>query len=309
MTTENAVIVTGKTRLETLVERFNTLPQARFYIEHAGGNFNEYQMEDDVFRRSLDHVVNSISKETKYKLVDRQFVPNYIFSPKDVVLVVGQDGLVANTAKYTDNLPIIGINPDPTRNDGILLPFDSKTFLAGFRNVLQNSYNSTFVTMAEASLNDNQRLLAFNDFFIGPSSHISARYSISYEGRIEKQSSSGIIVSTGAGSTGWLSSVFNMVNGIFNNYSGSTETGLNIQLDWDDDRLIFVVREPFVSRHSSATITMGFIKEGSKLVIESNMPVNGKIFSDGIENDFLNFNSGTIVEIKTAREKAKIVLL
>ena len=33
------VIVTRKTRLQELVERFNTRSQAKFYIEHAGGDF------------------------------------------------------------------------------------------------------------------------------------------------------------------------------------------------------------------------------------------------------------------------------
>jgi NAD kinase len=309
MNAENAIIVVNKTRLEVLVERFNTLPQARFYIEHSGGNFEDYQSEHDHFKKSLENIVNGISKETKYKIIDRSFVPNFIFSAKDIIVVVGQDGLVANTAKYTDNLPLLGINPDTTRYDGILLPFDTTNFMNGYRNVLAGDYRFKTVTMAEACLNDKQRLLAFNDFFIGPSSHISARYSITYKGKSEKQSSSGIIISTGAGSTGWLSSVINMVNGIFGTFNPQGKAHLNLDMKWNDDKLVFVVREPFVSRHSSASITLGFIEGNSKLVIESQMPMNGKIFSDGIENDYLNFNSGAIVEIGKAKEKAKIVTL
>jgi NAD kinase len=309
MNAENTIIVVNKTRLEQLVERFNTIPQARFYIEHSGGNFGDYQSEHDLFKKSLEQIVHQVSKETKYKIIDRQFVPNFIFSKKDIVVVVGQDGLVANTAKYTDDLPIIGINPDPTRYDGVLLPFNTSDFITGFRNVLKGDYPYHMVTMAEACLNDKQRLLAFNDFFIGPSSHISARYSISFEGHTEKQSSSGIIVSTGAGSTGWLSSVINMVNGIFKTCHPEESTDMDIKMGWDDTSLAFVVREPFVSRHSSASITMGFIRDDTGLVIESHMPVNGKIFSDGIENDYLSFNSGTRVEIRKAKEKAKMVTL
>jgi hypothetical protein len=139
--------------------------------------------------------------------------------------------------------------------------------------------------------------------------NIKNRYSISYEGKSEKQSSSGIIVSTGAGSTGWLSSVINMVNGVFNAFNRHDSADLNFDMKWNDNKLVFVVREPFVSRHSSASITMGFIEGNSKLLIESHMPMNGKIFSDGIENDYLNFNSGAIVEIGKAKEKAKIVTL
>jgi hypothetical protein len=37
------------------------------------------------------------------------------------------------------------------------------------------------------------------------------------------------------------------------------------------------------------------------------MPSNGLIFSDGIEADFLNFNSGLIAEIGIAKQKAMII--
>ena len=79
-------------------------------------------------------------------------------------------------------------------------------------NVLRNQYDHKLVSMAETKLNDGQRLLAFNDFFIGTSSHVSARYTISFGDISEFHSSSGIVVSTPAGSTGWLSSMINMAN-------------------------------------------------------------------------------------------------
>ena len=65
-----------------------------------------------------------------------------------------------------------------------------------------------------------------------------------------------------------------------------------MQLAWEDPRLVFVVREPFVSRHSAAAIVAGMIEEGEELVLESQMPSGGVIFSDGVESDFLDFNAG-----------------
>ncbi len=53
------------------------------------------------------------------------------------------------------------------------------------------------VSMAEAWLQDGQRLLAFNDLFVGARSHVSARYRIAQGGREEEQSSSGVIFSDG----------------------------------------------------------------------------------------------------------------
>src|SRR5437588_627039 len=120
---EKIVVITRQTALEELVERFNTRAQARFYLEHMGASFDEYQAVHGVFR---------------------------------------------------------------------------------LRNV----------SMARAQLNDGQTLYAVNDLFIGQRTHVSARYRLSFQDRGEDHSSSGIIVSTGAGSTGWLRSVLTGAAGI-----------------------------------------------------------------------------------------------
>ena len=148
-----------------------------------------------------------------------------------------------------------------------------------------------------------------NDLFIGHSSHISARYKITFDNYSENQSSSGIIISTGAGSTGWLSSLFNMAAGInrtFGKVTGETHP-LGLSMTWDEKQLVFIVREPFLSKYSRIDLTTGLISPKKKLVLESFMPTNGVIFSDGIEADFLHFNSGSIAEIGIAKERALIV--
>lgn len=306
MAFENAILIRNKTRLESLIERFNTKAQAKFYIEHAGGDFKDYEREHDTFYRSFEKIQNSIYNQLKYKVVERKFLPNFLFSDKDIALVVGQDGLVANTAKYVHGQPILAINPDLERFDGVLLPYTPENFMQALQRVLNNKANYSAVTMAEALLNDGQRLLAFNDLFIGHSSHVSARYKISHQGMVEHQSSSGIIVSTGAGSTGWLSSTANMLNGIRSVFGNSSDE-IRIGMEWDSNQLIFIVREPFKSKYSDTSIAAGSITEQFKLRIESLMPSNGIIFSDGIESDFLNFNSGAIVEISTSKQKAYLV--
>ena len=306
MAFENTILVIGKTRLEQLIERFNTKAQAKFYIEHAGGNFSEYELEHETFQRSLNKVVEMISHFSKHKVIDRKFLPNFIFSNRDLIVALGQDGLVANTAKYVNGQPILGVNPDPLRNDGILLPYTSDTLMKGLTEVFEERFKCRHVTMAQAKTSDGQSLLAFNDLFIGPASHTSARYKITYGVKSEIQSSSGLIVSTGAGSTGWLSSVVNMSNGVHSAFQ-KNPNDIKLKMKWDEDRLVFVVREPFLSKHSNVSISAGFVTTDKRLVLESNMPFNGVIFSDGIEADFLKFNSGCSVEIGIAKQKANIV--
>ena len=217
----------------------------------------------------------------------------------------GQDGLVANTAKYVNEIPIIAVNPDPARYDGLLLPFKPDNCIDAVEKVVSNNFNCKTVSLAEASLNDGQRLLAFNDLFIGASSHISARYKISYNKKIEEHSSSGIIVSTQSGSTGWLSSIFNMAFGM-QQFIEHNETKKKM-VKLKDNQLMFAVREPFRSKKTQANLIAGILTGQTKLVLESFMPNNGVIFSDGIENDFLSFNSGAIATIGLAKETVKLV--
>lgn len=303
---DKLVIVTRKTRLEELTERFNSRGQAKFWIERSGGDFADYVKEDDAYRRSLDGVRRGLEVGLKMQTLERGIVPTFLFSENDLIVPVGQDGLVANTAKYAGSQPIVGVNPDPARYDGMLLPFTPESARPAVEGVLAGRAKIREVTLAEAALNDGQSLLAFNDLFIGARSHVSARYRLTFGAAAEQQSSSGILVSTGAGSTGWLSSVFNMAAGLAAFTGGAA--GKRPELSWEDPRLVFAVREPFVSRHSKAGIAAGWIEKGRELVVESLMPSGGAIFSDGIEADFLPFDSGRIARIRAANRKARLVV-
>ncbi|MEW6731061.1 MAG: NAD+ kinase [Acidobacteriota bacterium] len=303
---EKIVVVTRKTRLAELIERFNSRAQAKFYIEHAGGDFNDYVQEDDAYRRTITALHHSLNLGLKLQFIDRSYLPTFLFTEKDLIVTVGQDGLVANTAKYVASQPIVAINPEPTRFDGILLPFQCPQAQTAVSRVVQGKARMRTVTLAEASLNDGQRLLAFNDLFVGARTHVSARYRIKFRNRTESQSSSGILISTGAGSTGWLSSVFKMVAGVAAFTGG--KSGEEIRLKWEDSRLIFVVREPFASKSSYTEMVAGIVLTDEELILESFMPSGGVIFSDGIEADYLAFNSGTVAKIHTAREQARLVV-
>jgi NAD kinase len=305
---EKLVIVTRKTRLAELIERFNTRGQVQFYLEHSAGgtSFAEYVAEDETYQRSLALVRRTLDFGLPRQFLDRALVSTYRFTAGDVVVVLGQDGLVANVAKYAGDQPIVGVNPDPERYDGILLPWRPEDARNAVQDLLEGQGRSRGVTLAEAVLNDGQRLLAFNDLFIGARTHVSARYRIQTGKKAEAQSSSGVLVSTGAGSTGWFSSVFNMAAGVAA-FSGG-KGGTPIRLDWEDPRLLYAVREPFVSRHSTAQLVAGYVPSGSDLTLESLMPTGGVIFSDGIENDFLHFNAGTVARVRASTRRAQLVV-
>lgn len=303
---EKLVVVTRKTRLEALIEKFNTRMQAKFFIEHSGGNFSEYEEEDRNYQRALDEIRKQTKIGLKVQLIERSLLPTYTFVGSDLIVALGQDGLVANTAKYVGAQPIIGVNPDPIRYDGLLVPILPSQVGRYLDDVLESRALSRAVTLGEVELQDGQRMLAFNDFFIGAKTHVSARYKLQYHEISEGQSSSGVIVSTGAGSTGWMSSVFNMAAKV-TEFAGGKQFGQR-RMQWNESTLMFVVREPFVSKHSTADLVAGYIEDGEELVIESNMTGEGTIFSDGVESDFIAFNAGATARIRRAKQQARLIV-
>lgn len=302
------VLVTRRTRLEELVAKYHSVAQARFYLEHLGADFSDYLAEHETYLGAKRTVLAAVMAHGRYQAIDRGFLPNFIFAQDDVVVALGQDGLVANTLKYLDGQPIVGVNPDPHRWDGILLPFEPRDLGTVLLEVLLEQRDHKAVTMAEASLSDGQRLLAVNDLFIGPKSHTSARYEIELGERKEVHSSSGLIVSTGLGSTGWMKSV---VTGSLALAAQFAQPGMTLGYEpepWDAPFLQFAVREPFPSRSSQAALVYGQVDAAQPLRLRSFMPENGVIFSDGIEADYVAFNSGMEARIGVAGRRGRIVV-
>ncbi|CAH1216368.1 hypothetical protein PAECIP111892_04301 [Paenibacillus auburnensis] len=319
MSENKIVLIKRKTRLEELVVRYNTIQQAQFYIERLGADFSDYISEDLNYRKAVETAVIELSAVGRVQLLERQHVPNFIFGDEDTVVVLGQDGLVANTLKYLREQPLIGVNPDPQRWDGVLLPFTVKDLRLLLPDVFRGRREVREVTLAKAELNDGQSLYGVNDLFIGRKTHVSARYLLQLSGTAEQQSSSGIIVSTGMGSTGWLRSVLAGAAGIARSAAGIGLAGsvaaaglagadAEGRLAWDHPHLYFTVREPFPSRTTSAGLVFGQIGSDQPLRIISQMPEDGVIFSDGVESDFLEFNSGVEAVISLAEKKGRLVV-
>lgn len=302
------ILISRTTRLEELVARFNTLGQARFYVEHLGADFSDYEIEHQNYKKALQETEAQLRLLGRVQVLDRAFLTNFIFGPDNTVVVLGQDGLVANTLKYLQEQPVIAINPDPARWDGILLPFEVKDVSMVVTDVFAGRRQMREITMAKAVLNNGQTLYGVNDLFIGQRSHVSARYEISIGPKSEKQSSSGIIISTGLGSTGWLKSILAGVRGIGSVLGKPIEKSSLKDFGWESDYLYYTVREPFPSKSSEATLVFGKITGKAPMRLISQMPENGVIFSDGIEADFLEFNSGTEAVVTLADKKGYLVI-
>lgn len=302
------VLIVRDTRLDELVARFNTVQQAQFFVEHLGADFGDYLAEHQRYQAAARDVEASLRSVARVQTLNRRYLANFIFGGDDLVVVLGQDGLIANTLKYLDGQNVLGVNPDPKRWDGVLLPFQAADLRKIVPEALAQRRPLKKISMAKAALNTGEVLYAVNDLFIGPRSHVSARYDLQIGERHERQSSSGIIVSTGMGSTGWLKSLYAGWVGAAASCGVELTAGIaDASFPWDAQFLHYFVREPFPSRTTGVSLVSGQVDEEIPMIVVSEMAEHGVIFSDGIEADFLPFNAGAQAKIGIAERQGILV--
>lgn len=301
---DKIVVVKKATPLDELLNRYTTTSQVKYFLESRGESYDYYKTSNDAYKNSLNLALAALPQAMRTQIVDKEHLGTFQFGDKDLVVVVGDPGLFVNVAKYVNSQPVITINPDTERIDNILFTCATNVFAATLAMTLAGEYKTEALTMGEAVLDDGQKLYALNDFFIGQATHVSARYFLEYAGQKERQSSSGIIISTGTGSTGWMTSVLTGAYKIAKN----NEMPIDVPFSREANFLMFSVREPFATKVTGTNIVYGVITETVPLKINSNMPENGVIFSDGIQKDYIEFNSGATVTVAPSKKKVNLVV-
>ena len=286
-----AVLVERPTEYSELLARHGTREQARFFLHARDRTLEEVEGRHRALAAARATVLAAIPADWRRAAVLRPELDRFLFEPDDVVVVLGQDGLVANVAKYLAGQPVVGLNLEP----GVLVPHvpdaaaDLLADVAAGRAALQHR------TMAAARLDDGQELLALNEVFVGHASHQSARYTIALGERAERQSSSGLIVTTGTGATGWAASIHR-----------ERHSGLALPAP-EDARLAFFVREPWPSAWTGTSLDEGELAGAATLTVQSEMNEGGVVFGDGIEGDRLELDWGRRVQVGVAAAKLRLV--
>ena len=288
------VVVTRQTEYAALLARHGTREQARFFLATRGRALEEVAEVDRLLRAAVETVAAAIPIDWRRARVDRTDLDRFLFEPDDVVVAVGQDGLVANAAKYLSGQVVVGCNPDRSRYEGILVthrPADVPELLAAAAAAKVTVRERT---MVEARLDDGLRLLALNEVFVGHRSHQSARYVLRAGEQSERQSSSGIVVTTGTGATGWGRSI-------------SLERHSSLALPGAQEAaLAYFVREAWPSVATGASLTEGRIESEGLLLVSSEMDEGGVVFGDGIEADSLAFTWGRQISVGVAVERLRL---
>lgn len=291
-----AVVVHRRTELDDLLDQHGTRGQAEFFLRSRGRTLDDVQLRHDLQADALATVRGAIPVDWRRGGVEREDLPRFVFEPGDVLVVVGQDGLVANAARYLDGQPVIGVDPQPGRNPAVLVRHPAAAVARALAATVAGTAPVQWRTMAHAELDDGQSLDTLNEVYVGHPTHQSARYRIAVEGQgEERQSSSGLIASTGTGATGWAASI-------------SRDRGGPVALPGPAaPALAWFVREAWPSPVTGTSQTAGLIAAPAhlQLVVESNELV---VFGDGQESDRLIATWGQGVTLGVSARRLHLVV-
>ena len=81
LTESKIILITRPTRVTELKRRFNTRMQAKFYVSHLGQDFSDYEREDEHYANAVRVAHEILGALGRVQLVDRSFLPNFVFGP------------------------------------------------------------------------------------------------------------------------------------------------------------------------------------------------------------------------------------
>jgi hypothetical protein len=289
------LLVHRQTELDELLARHGTRGQAAFYLASRGQRIEDVQSRHQLVSDAIATATSAIPADWRRGVIERADLPRFLFAPDDIVLAVGQDGLVANIAKYVSDQVVIGIDPEPGRNPGVLVRHRPDATGALLAAAARGTGAIEALSMTTAVTDDGQQLTALNEIYLGQPTHQTARYHLRLpDGQTEAQASSGLIVSTGTGATGWCRSVWQ-------------ERNSPIRLPAPAQaRLAWFVREAWPSPVTGTTLTEGTLDRGQTLEItaQSDMLV---LFGDGIETDTVPLTLGQTARIRIASRSLRLL--
>lgn len=243
--------------------------------------------KNNIERLTLEIVKNTLKKyKINYKFTHRRKLSKNIFKNKDLIIAVCGDGTFLRASHFIfDKTLVLGVNSDPRNKEGFFMTTSKNDFERKIKRILNGNYKIKKLQRLEAYIN-NKKIpeLALNEFYIASErQYHTARYFLNVKGRKERQKSSGVLISTPAGSNAWVKS------------AGGKILPLNA------NKFEYLVREPYYGRVSAkCNLINGILNKNEKIEIVFEVS-NGILIVDSLSSEH-KFKTGQKVTVKMSKK-------
>lgn len=230
--------------------------------------------------------------KVNYKLANRNRLTKNYFKNKDLIIAVGGDGTFLRAAQFIDTQMLFGVNSDVKNKEGFFMKADKRDFEKKLKKIIKSKAKIKKLPRLEAYINNKKiDTFALNEFFIGPSkSYHAVTYVIKVNGKKETQKSSGILITTPAGSYAWAKSCCKKT------------------LPLKSKNYQYVVREPYEgSILKNYKLKYGILQRNQKVNIVSEM-LDGIIIADSVSKEY-SFKNGSKATIKLSKNYLNAIWL
>lgn len=207
----------------------------------------------------------------------------------NLVLSVGGDGTLLRAASKAKDKLILGINSNSKKSEGALCVVKSADLKVKLKRVIKGDFLVENFAKARVFLKKSGKSYsALNEIYFGSAfSYHTSRYSLKFGKIKEEQKSSGVVISTGLGSTAWYRSI------------------AKESFDPKLKELRFVVRDPYQGKLSQVNLLRGKISGRKKLYLKPNM-IKPIVAIDSISE--IPLNSKDEVQVSISPEPARLII-
>lgn len=250
-------------------------------------------MESHERQKKSLHELKKLFEEKQF--VSRNDLTKRIVYNKDLVISLGGDNHFQYITHFVDSELIMGINSDPLASEGALTYFTTKNFERILKKLQNDKFEVEEWTRLEAKLNGSKVERATDSYFLGEYSRIKAStHILEFRGKKERQKCAGLIVATGAGSTGWFNSACRYIHHKGKKFPKTKKCAE------------FLVTEAYRGKINKYSMLSGTIKKDDELIVHSLNDDKGILIADSMNAEH-NFNEGAKAVIRISDKPLRVV--
>lgn len=289
------LIVIKRTKFELDMEKYN-------------GDLEFYKKLTAIQNNSFDRIYFSHLRQlASRRTLQEEIFPNgtFIFrkgldaldiSKFDLVVALGGDNHFTYVAHHSKDVPILGCNSDEKTSFGALLSFTPETLKSTLKENWKNTQTENWsMIYGEIEYIDGtkvQTIPCVSEISIrNDNPDLTSRYILYYDNIVEEQKSSGLLLYTGAGYTGWYMSC----------------TGLKSinPKNFPKDANFFKAYSRELSYKARKNLRLHDFVVSSEVKVVSEM--EGSISIDALPERTYPFPPGTIAKFFLSKEKLKVI--